>query len=612
MRSLASSPSIPGRFLRVTILMAATTLIAATTLVSSVPRADEPLGRELLILRVDPRSGIDDRTRFETGEPLRSVRFALDALPEDVTSVEIELAPGEYSVGSSETFPWSIPARVRRLVVRGPAPGGAPAIVDATSPRGATSLGGTVLEIGPSTAGIEGDPPRTVEFRELVFRGGRHALAAELPPRRELRVFVDRCRLERVERAALDLIVGDSARALLEVSASTFDDCGAGVSLEVAERGSARLGIEAGEFRREGGFGPFAFAGGAVEIHAGGESSVEAIVRRSRFEDTGNAFVITTAGTGARIDLIVASSLLLTSAERACGDLSARPTCELLHAVYLSAADPGSVVLRFLGNTIFGVSRAFLASEESVARAPGTVRLDLLSNIFVGDTERPAGGFAAAVLGTSQAASIAVPDLVTAQSNILPRDWVEVLDGLLEGGVESGGQIPVDGADQVGFVDPASDDLRLRADSLALDAGRVDEQLLLLAGALDFAGNCRVSGPEHGAPSDSWLVDIGAHELELGRRCRYEKFLRGDCNGTTSVDVSDAITTFQFLFLGRRRPECLDACDATDEGRIDITDGIRTLAFLFLGGAPLPSPFGEPGHDPTPDTIGPCRLELPE
>jgi hypothetical protein len=85
-------------------------------------------------------------------------------------------------------------------------------------------------------------------------------------------------------------------------------------------------------------------------------------------------------------------------------------------------------------------------------------------------------------------------------------------------------------------------------------------------------------------------------------------FLRGNSNGDVAVDISDAVYTLAFLFLGGPSPSCRDAADANDDGAIDISDAVYTLAFLFLGG-PAPPPPGPtvPGPDPTEDAL-PCRV----
>jgi hypothetical protein len=81
-------------------------------------------------------------------------------------------------------------------------------------------------------------------------------------------------------------------------------------------------------------------------------------------------------------------------------------------------------------------------------------------------------------------------------------------------------------------------------------------------------------------------------------------FRRGDSNADGRVDISDAVYTLNWLFLGGAVPPCLDAADVDDSGEIDITDGHGVNVFLFLGGSPppAPGPFAC-GGDPTPDEL---------
>jgi hypothetical protein len=86
------------------------------------------------------------------------------------------------------------------------------------------------------------------------------------------------------------------------------------------------------------------------------------------------------------------------------------------------------------------------------------------------------------------------------------------------------------------------------------------------------------------------------------------RFKRGDSNSDCIVDITDAIFTLGFLFIGGPTPGCLDAADADDNGAVEITDAIRTLGFLFIGGLTLPPPgHAVAGVDPTGgDTLVPC------
>lgn len=81
-------------------------------------------------------------------------------------------------------------------------------------------------------------------------------------------------------------------------------------------------------------------------------------------------------------------------------------------------------------------------------------------------------------------------------------------------------------------------------------------------------------------------------------------FRRADSNGDGRVDISDAVFTSNWLFLGGPAPSSQDAVDTNDDGRTNIVDGIDTLLWLFRDGAPPPPPFPDAGPDPTPDGLG--------
>jgi len=78
-------------------------------------------------------------------------------------------------------------------------------------------------------------------------------------------------------------------------------------------------------------------------------------------------------------------------------------------------------------------------------------------------------------------------------------------------------------------------------------------------------------------------------------------FLRGDADMNRSVDLTDAIMSLNYMFLGAARPVCLDALDSDDSGSLDIADVIYLLAYMFQGGEQPPIPFPGIGLDPTRD-----------
>ena len=80
-------------------------------------------------------------------------------------------------------------------------------------------------------------------------------------------------------------------------------------------------------------------------------------------------------------------------------------------------------------------------------------------------------------------------------------------------------------------------------------------------------------------------------------------FRRGDCNMDEMLDLSDAATTLGYQFDGLA-VNCLDACDANDDGKVNLADSVYILNYLFIFGptTPAPGPL-TPGADPTEDNL---------
>jgi hypothetical protein len=77
------------------------------------------------------------------------------------------------------------------------------------------------------------------------------------------------------------------------------------------------------------------------------------------------------------------------------------------------------------------------------------------------------------------------------------------------------------------------------------------------------------------------------------------RFVRGNCDGEGGINITDGIALLNFLFLGGKKPGCLEACNADDDGQLNITDGIAILNFLFLGGRAPEPPYPGCGNDTT-------------
>ena len=77
------------------------------------------------------------------------------------------------------------------------------------------------------------------------------------------------------------------------------------------------------------------------------------------------------------------------------------------------------------------------------------------------------------------------------------------------------------------------------------------------------------------------------------------RYVRGDVNDDSRIDISDAVSLLNYLFQGGAAPPCTDAGDANDSGgeSPDISDAVHILSWLFQG-APSSSLTGTCGEDP--------------
>ena len=90
-------------------------------------------------------------------------------------------------------------------------------------------------------------------------------------------------------------------------------------------------------------------------------------------------------------------------------------------------------------------------------------------------------------------------------------------------------------------------------------------------------------------------------------------YVRGDCTGDASVNLTDAVYSLSYLFgvPGTAPPECARACDADASGSLNILDPVTTLQSLF---GPMPTPLAPPntcGVDGLPSLPLDC-VEVPQ
>ncbi len=80
-------------------------------------------------------------------------------------------------------------------------------------------------------------------------------------------------------------------------------------------------------------------------------------------------------------------------------------------------------------------------------------------------------------------------------------------------------------------------------------------------------------------------------------------FIRGDVDGSGTIDAADRTALLSYLLSNGAEPPCLDAADANDDGGLDVADAFSIVSYLE-GGDPPPPPFPDAGTDPTADNLG--------
>jgi|SRR5688572_8028611 len=91
---------------------------------------------------------------------------------------------------------------------------------------------------------------------------------------------------------------------------------------------------------------------------------------------------------------------------------------------------------------------------------------------------------------------------------------------------------------------------------------------------------------------------VNPSDVELSLALQRRMFIRADSNMDSVVDISDAISTLDSLFVSGSLLRCENAADANDDNKIDISDAVHTLNFLFQGGPEMISaPFPDKGYD---------------
>ncbi len=126
-------------------------------------------------------------------------------------------------------------------------------------------------------------------------------------------------------------------------------------------------------------------------------------------------------------------------------------------------------------------------------------------------------------------------------------------------------------------LDPARPADRAERGSDRLNNAELVESDIPLSGDLSVvvSGHSMKQGPQK-----FWLAVSEGYKILTETTPRFQ---HGDSNGDGLLDLTDAISTLDYLFFAGFLP-CHAAADTNADEILDITDSIRTLVYLFLGG----------------------------
>ncbi|MGE4619684.1 MAG: dockerin type I domain-containing protein [Planctomycetota bacterium] len=149
---------------------------------------------------------------------------------------------------------------------------------------------------------------------------------------------------------------------------------------------------------------------------------------------------------------------------------------------------------------------------------------------------------------------------------------------------------------------------------ISLPDGSLDEHLLTLgANSSPETGEAWHSAPFCGIPNPVIFSGLGYPDLHIGIDLIGDPigtpFIRGDVNGDSSRNLTDAIVLMQSLLVPGSPPlTCLNSGDSNDDGGVNLADAVFLLSYLFVpGSADLPPPE-VCGVDPSPSTTLNCDL----
>ena len=118
----------------------------------------------------------------------------------------------------------------------------------------------------------------------------------------------------------------------------------------------------------------------------------------------------------------------------------------------------------------------------------------------------------------------------------------------------------------------------------------------LTSHGLDLTSNMRMRITVNDSGFQS-IVEAGLDHVVIGKlKCEYVNFC-GDCDGSESVDIDDAVYLINYIFSGGPPPDPYENGDVDCSGSVDIDDVVYVIGYIFSGGYMPCDPNGDGAPD---------------
>ncbi len=559
-------------------------------------RAVAAAGWAEVFVSPDPLVGKDDADAGGAARPFLTIDYAIREVERRFAgqaerSIRFALLPGRYA-----NEPGAGPLNVFPLLV----------------PPGFSAVE-FVAQDGPGTVLIQSQDPDYEVFRirsekadevlrarfsGLHIRGGRQAFALLGTASEDAVVRIEDCIAEDQATYGLEASPLEGAFLSIEVDRSIFRNATEGIYVSSPPKTTSSLTVRDCQISGMRRYSPARLLGAGIDLYLEAGSELRARIEHCMFRGVASAVQLTESAESPAV-VVIEGILTLDIIGNIVNGLPSpdEPNqMQVENALYFSTNEIHLNTIRVVNNTFVGIHGHVIYSDNLADQALGATGLT---------PYRFANNICASIGGESE-----FYDEIFANANeplgvVFPALSSAILNNLLEKSSLREGADRQNYSGDPGFFDSEAFDFRLKPDSILIDKGSVADTFDAVT---DFAGDCRRMSAHCDVTQHYYPPDLGVYEYAGLCDANLTSFVRGDCNGPDgALEISDAVSAFAYLFLGRAQPNCLDACDSNDDGAINITDGVYILNFLFLGLAPPPAPYPEPGADVGRDCLPSCK-----